>query len=89
MHFAAERKKQTHGGLFISNSALLAARSKIAFRFVRVQLPFKQQFGLASIVAVHTTQTLKTAITTAGFWIVESCHTDGLTLARFVVARKR
>lgn len=82
----AQRTKP--GGLFISKTFCMPGRRNMIWWFIQLGLPVMQAIGKAPYFAKLSTAELDTAITKAGFTIVETTMAPGKDPRRTVIARR-
>ncbi|WP_127112900.1 class I SAM-dependent methyltransferase [Shimia sediminis] len=78
------------GGMFISKTPCLA-QGGLGFKFglLKLMIPLMQLLGKAPFVKMLTIQELETAVTNAGFEIIESGNFPAKPPSRYLVARRK
>jgi ubiquinone/menaquinone biosynthesis C-methylase UbiE len=85
----AEIAKRTKpGGLFISKTFCMPEQRNMIWWFIQLGLPVMQAIGKAPYFAKLSTAALDTAITKAGFNIVETTMAPGKDPRRTIIARR-
>lgn len=85
----AEIAKRTKpGGVFVSKTFCMPERRNVIWWFIQIGLPVMQAIGKAPYFAKLSTAELDTAITDAGFTIIETQNAPGKDPRRTVFARR-
>lgn len=88
--FADIHARLEPGGLFISKTPCLAEGGLgLKFGLLKFMLPVMQLFGKAPYVNLFDIDTLESAVTQAGFDVIESGNYPAKPPSRYLVARKK